>query len=201
MRLKFNTHLQKLTGVDKDYYSALKEEDVLELKSVLSDINNLLTYKLSIKAAEWIAEYFQLGEDEKRKILEDIDSTDPNSTGFDIVINEPLKIIAEVKCNIPVKGGSKFGAMQSKKLIEDVQKLLKGKRKIENTDDFFKFLFIINVGERSEIAIIKFTQKTNVRVENEERLNRNITRDFMEIIKDQNHGQLSKNKVYIKSLM
>lgn len=200
LRLKFNSHLKKLTGIDKDYYSLLKDEDVLELKTVLSDINNLLTYKLSLKAGEWIADYFHLGDNEKRIILENIDITDPNSSGFDIVINEPIKIIAEVKCNIPVKGGSTFGAMQSKKLIEDVQKLLNGNRRIENTNDFIKFLFIINIGERSEIAITKLTQKTKLRIENEERLNRNIARDNMEIIKDQIHSQLITSKVYIKSL-
>lgn len=200
LKTKFNIHLQKLTGLNTDFYSALKNEDILELKTVLSDINNLLTYKLTLEAGKWIGNYFELSSAETKKIIDKIDSIEPNSQGYDIVINDSLKIIAEVKCNIPVKGGAKFGSMQSKHLIEDVQKLLNGKRQIVDTSEYLKFLFIINIGERSENAVNRLIQKTKIRVENEERLNRNITREKMIFLENEKHYELKSDKVYIKTL-
>lgn len=170
LKTKFNNNLQKLTGQKTDFYTALKNEDILELKTVLSDINNLLTYKLTLVAGKWIGTYFKLSSTEINTILEKIDSIEPNSQGYDIVINESIKVIAEVKCNIPVKGGSKFGSMQSKHLIEDAKKLLNGKRQIPDTSEYLKFLFIINIGVRTDNAVNKLLQKTTIRVENEERI-------------------------------
>ena len=40
---RLNDHLKKLTGLDKDYFSRLSQNDLLDLKTVLADINNLLT--------------------------------------------------------------------------------------------------------------------------------------------------------------
>ena len=200
LKIKFNSHFQLLTGTETDFYSALKNEDILELKTVLSDINNLLTYKLTLIAGKWIGDYFSLSKEYKETILENIDAIKPNAQGFDIVINEPIKIIAEVKCNVPVKGGSKFGAMQTKKLIEDVQKLLNGKRQILDTSKYLKFLFVINIGNRSEEALNNLTQKTKIRKENEERLNRNIARENMIIINNELSSELKFDKVYLKIL-
>jgi len=200
LKLKFNNHFQLLTGTETDFYSALKNEDILELKTVLSDINNLLTYKLTLMAGKWISKYFSLNKKDSQTILEKIDSIKPNAQGFDIVINEPIKIVAEVKCNVPVKGGSKFGAMQTKKLIEDVQKLLNGKRQILDTSEYLKFLFVINIGNRSEEALTNLTQKTKIRKENEERLNRNIARENMIILNDEFSSDLKFDKVYLKIL-
>jgi len=200
LKSKFNKHFQVLTGLETDFYSALKDEDILELKTILSDINNLLTYKLTLVAGKWLSEYFLFNRNEQQLILEKIDSTKPNAQGFDIVIYDPIKIIAEVKCNVPVKGGSKFGAMQSKKLIEDVQKLLTGKRHIADTSKYLKFLFIINIGNRSQEAIIRLSKKTKIRKENEERLMRNITRENMIIMTDETSSKLKLDKVYLKVL-
>ena len=200
LRSKFNSHFQKLTNTDVDFYDTLANEDILELKTVLSDINNLLTYKLTLTAGDWISNYFNLNEEERFSISEKIDSTKPNAKGYDIIIDSPIKIVAEVKCNVPVKGGSKFGAMQSKKLIEDVQKLLSGKPQVPNTSEYLKFLFIINIESRSEGAMLSLTKKTKLRVENEERINRNLIRESMIILSDDFKGALNPNYVYLKTL-
>lgn len=200
LKLKFNTHFRLITGIETDFYSALKNEDILELKTVLSDINNLLTYKLTLIAGKWLGSFFSFNKKYQQTILENIDSIKPNAQGFDIVINKPIKIIAEVKCNVPVKGGSKFGAMQTKKLIEDVQKLLNGKRQILDTSEYLKFLFVINIGDRSEEALTNLTKKTKIRKENEERLNRNVARENMIIINDKFSSELKFDKVYVKIL-
>lgn len=199
LKNKFNKHLKKLTGIDSDFYSALKEDDIIELKTVLSDINNLLTFKLTLTAGNWICKYFSLSQKNRKVILDKIDSTKPNEQGFDIIIHEPIKLIAEVKCNAPVKLGSKFGAMQSKKLLEDAQKLLKGKRQLSETKEYLKFLFVIDLGDRSHKAIANVIKKTNFRKENEERLNRNIVREQIIVLNDSTKvKKLDTDKVYIK---
>ena len=199
LKNKFNKHLKKLTGIDSDFYSALKDDDILELKTVLSDINNLLTFKLTLAAGNWICNYFSLGPKNRKIILDKIDSTKPNEQGFDILIHEPIKVVAEVKCNAPVKLGSKFGAMQSKKLLEDAQKLLKGNRQLLETKNYLKFLFVIDLGDRSHKAIANVIKKTNIRKENEERLNRNIVREQIVVLNDSiKLKSLKADKVYIK---
>ncbi|MEO4005056.1 hypothetical protein [Flavobacterium sp. CAU 1735] len=200
LKTKYNNHLQKLTGLNIDFYTVLKNEEILDLKTVLSDINNLLTYKLTLEAGKWIGTYFNLNEIEINSILGKIDSIKPNSQGFDIVINESIKLIAEVKCNIPVKGSSKFGSMQSKHLIDDAYKLLNNKKYISDTSEYLKFLFIINIGERSDHAVNKLLQKTKLRVESEERSHRNITREQMILLEDKERHELKKENVYIKTL-
>ncbi|WP_296144785.1 hypothetical protein [uncultured Flavobacterium sp.] len=201
LKEKVNKHLQKLTHTETDFYTALKQEDILELKTVLSDINNLLTFKLTLAAGNWLSEFFSLNLKQKELVLDKIDRTKPNEQGYDILIYEPIKLIAEVKCNSPVKEGAKFGAMQSKKLLEDAQKLLYGKKQLPNTDDFLKFLFVIDLGNRSHEAVVELVRMTKIRVENEERLNRNIIREHLIILDDQIRIEhLEFDKIYIKVL-
>lgn len=134
-------------------------------------------------------------------VLDKIDRTKPNEQGYDILIHEPIKLIAEVKCNSPVKEGAKFGAMQSKKLLEGAQKLLYGKKQLPITDNFLKFLFVIDLGNRSHEAVIELVRMTKIRVENEERLSRNIIREHLIILDDQMRiEQLQFDKIYIKVL-
>jgi hypothetical protein len=201
LKSKLNSHLHKMTGLKTDFYSALKHEDILDLKTVLSDINNLLTFKLTLAAGAWIGDYFSLNENEKQLILNKIDSIKPNEQGFDILIQQPIKLIAEVKCNIPVKQGSKFGAMQAKKLLEDVEKLLSGKKQLRETDSFLKFVFVIDLGKRSSDAVLDLVRIHKINKENEERLNRNVLREQMIILnKNDQPENLRYDKVYIKVL-
>jgi len=58
LKEKVNKHFQKLTHTETDFYTALKQEDILELKTVLSDINNLLTFKLTLAAGNWLSDFF-----------------------------------------------------------------------------------------------------------------------------------------------
>ncbi len=52
LKNKINKHLKKLTGLDLDFYSAMPQSDLIEFKTVLADINNVLTFRTTI-AAEW----------------------------------------------------------------------------------------------------------------------------------------------------
>lgn len=199
LKNKLNKHLCKLTGTEFDFYSQLKNDDILELKTVLSDIHNLLTLKLTIAAAHWICDYFEIENPERLKIIEKIDATKPNEQGFDILLHEPIKIIGEVKCTSPINNGSKFGVAQRNSILDDIQKLKKGKRQLLDTSDFLKFMFIIDLGDRSSEAINDILIKTNIRIETQARLDRNIARETAVVFNDDTKSsELDLNKVYFK---
>lgn len=199
LKNKLNKHLCKLTGRELDFYSQLKNDDILELKTVLSDIHNLLTLKLTFEAANWICDYFKITNDERLKIIKKIDETKPNEQGFDILLQYPIKLIGEVKCTSPINKGSKFGVAQRNSILHDIQKLKKGKRQLLDTSDFFKFMFIIDLGDRSSKAIIDLLRKTNIRVETQIRLDRNLARETAVVFNDETkYSDLDLNKVYFK---
>ena len=199
LKNKINKHLCKLTGTEFDFYSQLKNDDILELKTVLSDIHNLLTLKLTLASAQWICDYFEIENSERKKIIEQIDGTKPNEQGFDILLREPIKLIAEVKCTSPINNGDKFGVAQRNSILEDIQKLKRGKRQLKDTSDFIKFMFIIDLGNRSTEAIIDILKKTKIRIENQTRLDRNIARETSVIFNDKiKYADLDLNKVYLK---
>lgn len=199
LKNKLNKHLSKLTGNELDFFSKLKNEDILELKTVLSDIHNLLTLKLTIASAIWICDYFKIDDVQRLKIIEKIDATKPNEQGFDIVLNEQIKLVGEVKCTSPINKGSKFGVAQRNSILDDIQKLKKGKRQLPDTSNFLKFMFVIDLGDRSSEAIVDILRKTNIRIETQARLDRNVARETAVIFNDNiKPSELDYNNVYFK---
>ena len=53
----------------------------------------------------------------------------PGSNGYDLVCLHPIPFVAEVKCNIPINGGSKYGSAQRTGILKDVASLKAGKIK------------------------------------------------------------------------
>ncbi len=114
---------------EKDYAGSLGLPSLLNLKSVLSDINNTITLKLALGLADWASGQFKLDDAATSKLRRMILDTKPNSNGFDVSLDYPIAFVAEVKCNIPVNGGSKYGARQRQGIVADINDLLNGKRK------------------------------------------------------------------------
>jgi hypothetical protein len=55
LKNRLNSFLAKSFDIAHiDYYSKLNDEAILNLKSALSDINNILTYKVTIGLVQWI---------------------------------------------------------------------------------------------------------------------------------------------------
>jgi len=134
LKERLNKHLNILTGQEKDFFTILKQKELIELKTALSDINNILTFKATISAAKWIFNFFSINNTYKKDILKEIDKIKPNSNGYNIYISNPQKIIAEVKCIVPINGGDKYGAAQWNSILDDAIKLKKGKKsKLPNT--------------------------------------------------------------------
>ncbi len=131
---------------EKDYAGNLSLLALLNLKTVLSDINNTITLKLSLGLADWVSQKFELNESATNELRRSILKTKPNSNGFDVWLGYPITFVAEVKCNIPVNGGNKYGAQQKQGIISDIDALINGKRKASMlTQDVLKFIAFLDL--------------------------------------------------------
>lgn len=93
LQSKFNEFLSsKLFIEDKDWYSKLITKDFIELKSVLNNINNIITLKLTLKFVDRIALLFNFSDEDKEKVIDKIQNTSPNTNGFDIEIEKPVNL-------------------------------------------------------------------------------------------------------------
>jgi hypothetical protein len=129
LKIAFNKAVVRLLNIEeRDYYSGLTTEQMIDLKTALANINNIITIRLAFSLAGWICNRMKVTEEASKKIFEIIRSSKPNSNGFDIELSNP-DIVAEVKCNIPVNGGQVYGAAQQSGLSKDIAGLLKGKKK------------------------------------------------------------------------
>jgi len=201
LKNRVNIHLGKLTGKEIDFFSSMKQSDFMELKTVLADINNVLTLKMTIAAAGWLCEYFNLDKFTKSKISDIVDGTKPNSKGFDICILEPYKILAEVKCLSPINNGNQFGVAQHDSIMNDAHKLLYGKDTFKQTNDYLKFIFLIDLGDRTNKAISQLLKETKGTSPTALKYN-SIKKDKIEILNGEFlFNQLTTEKVYIKKLI
>ncbi|HKC69865.1 MAG TPA: hypothetical protein VKG26_16635 [Bacteroidia bacterium] len=197
---RLNKHLQKLTGLNNDFASSITETDLLDFKAVLSDINNLLTLKMTDAAVIWLCNYFEFDNVCKMAIFAKTNSAKPNSNGYDIHITESEKIIAEVKCIRPVNNGDKFGAAQYDSILNDIIKLKKGKGKVD-TSSYYKFLFLIDLGEQTDKALFDFLKlsKTSknkpLRAERQE-----VKKNALLLFDSVKKRDLSVDKIYIKTI-
>lgn len=126
----------------------LSVTSLLNFKATLANINNLITMKLTLGLSNWVADTFQLSSSVRNEMRRTILESNPNSNGFDIWLGYPLSFVGEVKCNIPIKGGNKYGAQQRTGIISDIDSLLVGKRKGRLiTENIFKFIAFLDLPE------------------------------------------------------
>ena len=99
-------------------------------------------------------------------MLKQLFETHANTNGFDVEYStHQMKIVAEVKCNIPVNETS-FGAAQENSIMEDVDHLFHSKKKSdltsEDIQDYYKFMVFLdveNVRVSTQKLIRKLTKK------------------------------------------
>jgi hypothetical protein len=131
--------------LERDYCGNMSVESLLCLKSVLGDINNVLTLRVSLAFIEWIAPRLKFDEPTKAQIKEAVLSTKPNTNGFDITVASPVPLVAEVKCNVPINRGKRYGSQQWKGIEKDVSSLLQGKSKARiDLGKCLKFLALLD---------------------------------------------------------
>ena len=83
----------------EDIGNNLTLDKLIELKSILSDINNIMTLISTRSIATKLSDILSFKNEDRERIFNDIDKQKPNTNGFDIRIDSPVKILVEVKCN------------------------------------------------------------------------------------------------------
>lgn len=143
-----------------DLYSELSNNQLISLKKLLSCINNMITLRATDSFVLKIYQDGLITGAEKDAIWKDIHAQHANTNGFDVQYDGKKKIIAEVKCNIPVNGTS-FGAAQEEGILDDIDHLLHGKAKasIADISKYYKFMVILNC-EHAEESMDKIIHKT-----------------------------------------
>lgn len=172
----------RTTPDNADIYSSLSLADFIGMKNILSDINNIITLRLTIAAADFMRAQGIIDGDDHAEMLRQINNTAPNANGYDIefVSSRTGKIIiAEVKANIPCGGrmhecpsgyapGDSYGAAQTDGIITDVRHLVTGKSKsaISPADtQCLKFLVLLDCRTKAIAGLIAKARSRNLPLE------------------------------------
>lgn len=149
LKSRLNTFLrERLALPNVDYYSRLNQEAFIELKSVLSDINNIFTLRVTLAFVEWLSDRLKLDEDERKHVRSEVLNTKPNANGYDLEIADPVHIVAEVKCNVPINQGTVYGSAQRDGIAKDVASLVEGKSKSSvDPEKCLKFMVLLDKPE------------------------------------------------------
>lgn len=176
---------------DDDFYGKISFEGLVELKKAISHINNIITLKVTNCFISKLQEGGVISHDQEIEMKQKVNEISANANGYDIRY-EAKKILAEVKCNIPVNGNT-FGSKQEEGIIYDIDGLLNGKTKgsVENTSEYYKFMVFLNANGVQE-SVKKILNKPDKHYEGKFDYYTNAD-GFIQIEKD----KLSMGKVYI----
>ncbi len=153
---KFNCYWNqtlKTNGVN--YLKRFTTNDLVEMKKAISNINNLITLKVTLAFIDEICRLGIIDLEQAGKIREEVDRQHPNTNGFDVCCEkekEGIDFIAEVKCNIPV-GGDEFGAAQMNGIIKDLEGMMGEKKNHEKyqTSDCHKFMVLLEMQDGNKV--------------------------------------------------
>ena len=158
----FNDFWRKALNSNEDYYSQLTLKEFVNLKKAITNINNIITMLVTESFVKTLHTDGVISTPQQSKMLEQLFETHANTNGFDVEYSAgQMKIVAEVKCNIPVNETS-FGAAQEKSIMEDVDHLFHSKKKSdltsEDIQDYYKFMVFLDV-ENVRISTQKLIRK------------------------------------------
>ncbi len=146
---RFNAFFcESLSLPQRDYYDNMNGKELLQLKSVLSDINNIFTMRVTLEFVNTVSTLLEITPELTETLKNQVLSTKPSANGFDIEVADSTNIVAEVKCNVPVNGGDTYGAAQKHGIKKDLDSLLYGKKKSSiDTSTCFKFMVFLDTPE------------------------------------------------------
>jgi hypothetical protein len=149
LRRRVNAFLcQAFALPEGDYYARLDLKALLSVKAALSDINNILTMRLTFGFLAWVSKTLQLDETAVSELRALVLGSKPSSNGYDIHFAGSVPFVAEVKCNVPINGGVKYGSAQRNGILKDVDALLNGKSKGAPVQEhYLKFMVFIDLFE------------------------------------------------------
>ena len=162
----FNSFWQEALNSKEDYYSKLTLKEFVHLKKAITNINNIITMLVTESFVKTLHKDGVISTSQQSEMLEHLFETHANTNGFDVEYSAgQMKIVAEVKCNIPVNETS-FGAAQEKSIMEDVDHLFHSKKESdltsEDIQDYYKFMVFLdveNVRVSTQKLIRKLTKK------------------------------------------
>jgi len=103
---------------------------------------------VSLAFAEWLTNHLELDDEATTQIISQIKGTKPNANGYDIEVSKHVKVIAEVKCNIPINNGRVYGSAQKNGIQKDIDALIYGKNKSPiSPTDYLKFMVFLDLPE------------------------------------------------------
>ena len=159
---RFNAFWKCIFKTDEDYFKRLSITELVNLKKAVSNINNIITLRVTNEFISFLQRNKLISVSEAKKLYDAVDCQHPNANGFDIKSQSP-KIIAEVKCCIPVEKHC-YGAAQVDSIISDIIHLAENKSKsgIDDSDikDYYKFMVLLD-GDRVADSIDKLIEKIN----------------------------------------
>lgn len=125
-------------------------EHLICLKEIGSLVDNTLTVKTTEKFVENLKKYGIINDVQRVDIRKKLSNTSPNAKGYDVQYDDGvIKLIAEVKCNNPVKG-KEFGDNQIEGITKDINNLFNGKESTKETkkikkelDKYYKFFVVM----------------------------------------------------------
>ena len=162
----FNSFWQEALNSKEDYYSKLTLKEFVHLKKAITNINNIITMLVTESFVKTLHKDGVISTPQQSEMLEQLFETHANTNGFDVEYSAgQMKIVAEVKCNIPVNETS-FGAAQENSIMEDVDHLFHSKKKSdltsEDIQDYYKFMVFLEVKKvrvSTQKLIRKLTKK------------------------------------------
>ena len=128
---------------------------------------------------------------QQSEMLKQLFETHANTNGFDVEYSDKqIKIVAEVKCNIPVNETS-FGAAQENSIMDDVDHLFHSKKKSDLSkkaiQDYYKFMVFLDVENGLDVK--------NVRISTQ-KLIRKLTKKGLNVTEYTPKTKLQKDIVY-----
>jgi hypothetical protein len=149
LRVRINSFLRESFGLPEcDYYGRLDKRGLLGLKAALSDINNALTLQVTLSFLTWIQEALSLDAKTSMAIRSAVMSCKPGSNGYDIQCNSHVPFIAEVKCNVPINRGARYGSDQRSGILRDIKALHQGKSRATGVPpQALKFMVFLDMPE------------------------------------------------------
>ena len=158
----FNDFWRKALNSNEDYYSKLTLKEFVNLKKAITNINNIITMLVTESFVKTLHKDGVISTPQQSEMLEQLFETHANTNGFDVEHSAgQMKIVAEVKCNIPVNETS-FGAAQENSIMEDVDHLFHSKKKSdltsEDIQDYYKFMVFLDV-EKVRVSTQKLIRK------------------------------------------
>jgi len=164
---KFWNCILRTSGID--YYGKMCLQQFLGLKTALNDIHSIITLKVTLRFVELLLSNGVIDSQQHQFICNTINATSPNANGYDVEYSDSkMNLVAEVKCNVPVKG-NQFGSAQQNSILKDIDYLTKGKSKSKLAPSLLsqclKFLVLLDMdgSVRNAIAKLPTNNKNNLK--------------------------------------